>query len=137
MDAGAFLNHFGYLGLKESESYSPPRLDKGEKEQWNNMKRNILIISFILFGTNLYAETTQQKDGENTKLTSIVVQPAIEDIQTVYTYTIREVTYPIWITPCGHCYIIRISRKGNPYKLYLSTKISRKISAEMGIEYVE
>ena len=56
-----------------------------------------------------------------------------KDVQTSYTYTIRNTVFPIWITPTGRCYIIRTTEAGNQYKQYLPYEVCLQICAEMNI----
>lgn len=58
-------------------------------------------------------------------------------IKTTYTYAIKEQIYPIWITPEGRCYVIRISEDGSKYGQYLDEEICRQICAELNIDYKE
>lgn len=69
---------------------------------------------------------------ESVKSTSSVVN----EITTPYTFKIKDVEYPIFLSKNGCAYIKRISAKsGQEYKQYLSAEISKNICAKMNIEY--
>ena len=58
------------------------------------------------------------------------------EIKTEFTYTIKDIIYPIYISKNGACYIKRISKKtGNIYKQYLGEEISKEICKELNIDY--
>lgn len=58
------------------------------------------------------------------------------EISTPYTYNVKDVEYPIFLSKNGCAYIKRISSKsGQEYKQYLSAEISKDICAKMNIEY--
>ncbi len=103
------------------------------------MKRVFALIT-LLFCVGIAIvcaenNNTYERNGNN--FTKIVTIQQSTDVQTVYTYTIKDTSYPIWITKNGRCYIIRISKNGNEYKQYLEESISREIAKEMNIEYKE
>lgn len=65
-----------------------------------------------------------------------VFQSDTTEIQTEFTYTIKDITYPIFVSKTGSCYIKRISKKtGNIYKQYLGEEISKEICKELNIDY--
>ena len=78
----------------------------------SDMKRFIIalgLILFIVFAAIASAKAqTVERSGNNFVQTVSVTQSS--DQQTVYTYTIKDKVYPIWITKNGRCYIIKISR---------------------------
>lgn len=87
------------------------------------------ILSTKAFGSEV------KREGKNFTQTSAIQKSS--DIKTEYTYTIREVSYPVWITKNSRCYILRISKNGNEYKQYLPEEVSRQIADELGVEYKE
>lgn len=100
------------------------------------MKRVIFILTFALFAGVICANAQEVKrEGNNFTQVSNIKQA--NDTQTEYTYTIKDIVYPIWVTKNGRCYIVRTSKNGNEYKQYLEENISRQICKELGIEYVE
>lgn len=100
------------------------------------MKRVIFILTFALFAGVICANAQEVKrEGNNFTQVSNLRQS--NDTQTVYTYTIKDISYPIWITKNGRCYIVRTSKNGNQYKQYLDEEISKQIAKELGVEYVE
>ena len=65
-----------------------------------------------------------------------VLQSDTTKIQTEFTYTIKDIIYPIFVSKTGACYIKRISKKtGNIYKQYLCEEISKEICKELNINY--
>lgn len=65
-----------------------------------------------------------------------VYQKDTTEIKTEFTYTIKDITYPIFVSKTGSCYIKRISKKtGNIYKQYLGEEISKEICKELNIDY--
>lgn len=79
----------------------------------------------------------QEVKREGMNFTQVNTAQKSSDIKTEYTYTIREISYPVWVTKNGRCYILRISKNGNEYKQYLPEEVSRQIAEELGIEYKE
>lgn len=104
------------------------------------MKQFFIALGIVLFViiaavASASAQEKYQRDGNNFVATQTVHQST--DIQTVYTYTVKDIVYPIWITKNGRCYIVRISKNGNQYKQYLEKDICLQICREMNIEYKE
>lgn len=101
------------------------------------MKKFILFILVALLSYAIYAQTpTYTREGNNFTKAQQISQS--QDTLTSYTYTIKEVSYPIWITKNGRCYIIRTSKKtGNEYKQYLPKEICLEICQALNIEYKE
>lgn len=95
------------------------------------------IVLFVVFASvaSANAEEKYQREGNNFVVTQTIHQST--DIQTVYTYTVKDVVYPIWITKNGRCYVVRLSKNGNQYKQYLDKDICLQICKEMNIEYKE
>lgn len=98
------------------------------------MKKYFVIAAMLLCGICANAQSVN-REGNNFIQVQTVKQSS--DKETVYTYTIKDNTYPIYITKNGRCYIIRVSKNGNEYKQYLPEEVSRQICTEMGITYVE
>ena len=81
--------------------------------------------STIIRSGNTFIKTQQVKEAKATaQLTD-------------YTYQIKDVDYPIYITSNGRCYIIRVSKNGNEYKQYVPENVAKLICYEMGVEYKE
>ena len=95
------------------------------------MKKLFILLLFLLPFACMAQDVV--RNGKNfTK----VSQCDTKEIQTEFTYTIKDVVYPIFISKNGACYIKRISKKsGKEYKQYLGEEISREICKEIGIEY--
>ena len=95
------------------------------------MRKFIILLLFSAFITLTYAQSYTRSNNNFTQVTTTT------DIKTEYTYTIKGVVYPIYITKNGRCYIIRTSKNGNEYKQYLEEDIARQICNELGITYKE
>lgn len=95
------------------------------------MKKLFILLLFLLPFACMAQDVV--RNGKNyTKIS----QCDTKEIQTEFTYTIKDVVYPIFISKNGACYIKRISKKsGKEYKQYLGEEISREICKEIGIEY--
>lgn len=71
--------------------------------------------------------------GDNFK---IITQNKTSDNKTKFTYTDnKNITYPIYISKSGSCYIIVTSKKGNQYKKYLGKEISKEVCKELNVKY--
>lgn len=104
------------------------------------MKRVLFALFTVLFIVGVavaFAEDNKQVTREGNNFTQVTSLQQSTDVQTVYTYTIKETVYPIWITKNGRCYIVRTSKNGNQYKQYLDKSISLQICQELNIEYKE
>lgn len=103
------------------------------------MKRFLLTAVAALFVAAAIsaqtADSTYVRNGND--FTKVVQVHKSTDTQTVYTFTIKDTSYPIWITKNGRCYILRMSKNGNQYKQYLEESIARQVCAELSIEYKE
>ena len=95
----------------------------------------ILVIAFATTFVQTISAQEIKREGNN--FTQVQSVAKSTDTQTIYTYTIKDTTYPIWITKSGRCYIIRTSKKGNEYKQYLPEEVSKAVCAELGVEYIE
>lgn len=96
------------------------------------MRKFIILLLFSACITLTYAQSYTRSNNNFTQVTATT-----SDIKTEYTYTIKDVVYPIYITKNGRCYIIRTSKNGNEYKQYLEEDIARQICNELGITYKE
>lgn len=101
------------------------------------MKEFIISLITVLFVIGVAVVSAQEvkREGNNFTIEKTIQQSL--DVQTQYTFTIKDNVYPIWITKNGRCYIIRISKNGNSYKQYLNKDICLQICQEMNIEYKE
>ena len=100
------------------------------------MKKIIIILVAIFATISIYANAQEiKRDGNNFTIEKILHQSS--DVQTKYTFTVKDVVYPIWITKNGRCYIVRISKNGKEYKQYLAKEICLEICKELNIEYKE
>lgn len=101
------------------------------------MKEFIISLIAVLFVIGVAVASAQEvkREGNNFTVEKTIQQSS--DIQTQYTFTIKDNVYPIWITKNGRCYIIRTSKNGNQYKQYLNKEICLQICQEMKIEYKE
>ena len=101
------------------------------------MKEFIITLITILFVIGVAVVSAQEIKREGNTFTQVSNIQQSHDIQTTYFYKIKEMSYSIWITPKGRCYIVRLSKNGNPYKQYLNKDICLQICQEMNIEYKE
>ena len=94
----------------------------------------IVVVIAIAFVQTVSAQEVK-REGNNFTVEQTIQQSS--DVQTQYTFTIKDNVYPIWITKNGRCYIIRTSKNGNQYKQYLNKDICLQICQELNIEYKE
>ena len=69
---------------------------------------------------------------------SLLGKPLItlpNDTVTLYTYSIGDIVYPIYITPQGRCYVIRTAKNGTQYKQHLAEEICLQVCKELNLEY--
>ena len=99
------------------------------------MKKLLLTLVAIAIATYVFGQNNYTREGNN--FTKTVTVAASQDSLTTYTFTVKDVVYPIWVTKSGRCYIVRTSKNGNQYRQYIEESIARQICKEMGIEYVE
>lgn len=95
---------------------------------------SLLLLLCLIIAVPAKAEEVK-RDGNNFTVTKTITNS--QDVKTVYTYTIKDTVYPIYITKNGRCYIIRTSKNGNEYRQYLSKEISLEICKELNTEYKE
>lgn len=99
--------------------------------------KKIIIFLVAIIATMFICVNAQEvkRDGDNFTVEKVLHQS--NDVQTKYTFTVKDVVYPIWITKNGRCYIVRISKNGKQYKQYLNKDICLEICHEMNVEYKE
>lgn len=97
------------------------------------MKKLLLALAVVLISACAFGQDNYTREGNN--FTKTITVKDSSDTLTTYTYTIKDVVYPIYITKNGRCYIIRTSKNGNEYRQYLEESIARQICNEMNIEY--
>lgn len=95
----------------------------------------ILIAFLTLLCSSLYSQEIR-REGNNFTETKTVYTKS-DTVRTVYTYTVGNISFPIFINRnSGRCFILRKSEKtGNKYREYLDKRICIAICDEMGIEY--
>lgn len=106
------------------------------------MKATITFLAILFTAVALCCIASAKAFGqevirEGKNFTQVQTVQKASDTKTVFTYTIRDTVYPIWITKNGRCYIVRTSKNGNEYRQYLPENVSREIAAELGVTYVE
>lgn len=100
------------------------------------MKKLFVMLALVVCAITMSAQTDSLSyTREGTNFTKVQTVQQSSDVKTIYTYTIKDTAYPIWITKNGRCYIVRISKNGNEYKQYLEESISREICKELNVEY--
>ena len=104
------------------------------------MKKLIVLICFIIFSVN-------QVSAQEVKSPDYIVEGNVYSNPNHHISSTGEVTeftwqdskgisYPIYITSNGSCYVIRISQKtGKEYKQYLKKEISQDICRRMNRQY--
>ena len=99
--------------------------------------KKIIVLLVIMIATMFVCANAQEvkRDGDNFTVEKVLHQSS--DVQTKYTFTVKDVVYPIWITKNGRCYIVRTSKNGKQYKQYLAKDICLEICKELNIEYKE
>lgn len=101
------------------------------------MKTFLTILALVIAITFVQTVSAQEVKREGNTFVQVSDLQQSHDIQTAYFYKIKEISYSIWITPNGRCYIVRLSKNGNPYKQYLNKDICLQICQEMNLEYKE
>lgn len=99
--------------------------------------KKIIVLLVAMIATMFICANAQEvkRDGDNFTVEKVLHQS--NDVQTKYTFTVKDVVYPIWITKNGRCYIVRTSKNGKQYKQYLAKEICLEICKELNIEYKE
>lgn len=100
------------------------------------MKKLFVMLALLVCAITMSAQTDSLSyTREGTNFTKVQTVQQSSDVKTIYTYTIKDTMYPIWITKNGRCYIVRVSKNGNEYKQYLEESISREVCKELNVEY--
>lgn len=99
--------------------------------------KKIIVLLVAIIATMFICVNAQEvkRDGDNFTIEKILHQS--NDVQTKYTFTVKDIVYPIWVTKNGRCYIVRTSKNGKQYKQYLAKEICLEICKELNIEYKE
>lgn len=99
--------------------------------------KKIIVLLVVMIATMFVCANAQEvkRDGDNFTVEKVLHQSS--DVQTKYTFTVKDVVYPIWITKNGRCYIVRTSKNGKQYKQYLAKDICLEICKELNVEYKE
>ena len=99
--------------------------------------KKIIVLLVAMIATMFICANAQEvkRDGNNFTIEKVLQQST--DVQTTYTFTVKDIVYPIWITKNGRCYIIRTSKNGKQYKQYLAKEICLEICKELNVEYKE
>ena len=82
------------------------------------MKHFLILIALVIAVTFVQTISAQEVKREGNTFVQVSNLQQSHDIQTPYFYKVKEMSYSIWITPKGRCYIVRLSKNGNPYKQY-------------------
>lgn len=85
----------------------------------------------VLVALSIFSASAQQFsfDREGNNFTAVsTTSRASADIKTPYTWEIKGVKYPIYLTKRNKCYIKRVSKNtGKEYKQYLSAEVTAEI----------
>ena len=113
------------------------------------MKKIILLIALVVVGitvnaqnnnTSTFSSTGGVEYNSSTKTfkANKATKSKTPDIKTDYKYQDKKGNeYPIWISKRGRCYIKKTNKDGEEIRQYLGEEISRKVAANVGIEYKE
>lgn len=108
------------------------------KEDSRNLLTASIILALITFFCIICVSANAQEiKREGNTFVQVSNLQQSHDVQTPYFYKVKEMSYSIWITSKGRCYIVRLSKNGNPYKQYLSKDICLQICEELNIQYQE
>lgn len=96
-----------------------------------------LICLIILIAVPLTCAGQDYKRNGNIFESTKVIRSKSEPIKTEFTYKDSDnITYPIYISSTGSCFINKISKKsGKEYRKYLGAEISEEICKELKITY--
>lgn len=98
------------------------------------MKTFIISIVLCLFSVCAFSQDYKRDGKVFTKAQTEKV--ATPDVESGFTWEDKGVSYPIYVSKTGSCYIKKVSKKtGKEYKQYLGKEISAEICKELGIEY--
>lgn len=78
----------------------------------------LLVCNFVVLSNDT---TSVKLEGKNIVVTSN--KSKTHDTKTGYTYEVKGVKYDIYKTSRGKYYILRTSKKGNTYKMYITDKV--------------
>ena len=92
------------------------------------MKKFILCLVLVLICITTNAEI--KREGDTFKVEQTVKE---KDTVTKYTWVDKDgISYPVFITKKGSCYVIRTSKKsGKEYKYYLPKSVQEIIDSEI------
>ena len=92
------------------------------------MKKFILCLVLAFIGIVTNAEV--KREGDTFKVEQTVKE---KDTVTKYTWIDKDgISYPVFITKKGSCYVIRTSKKsGKEYKYYLPKSVQEIINKEI------
>lgn len=91
----------------------------------------LALIVLVACVNNSIAATQITREGNNFKEST----EKVEAQKTTYTYEIKGVKYPVYVSPKGKLYIIRVSKKtGKEYKSYLKGEVAETIKKELKIK---
>lgn len=101
------------------------------------MNKLVFTVALLLMlGVNNSSSFSQviRRNG-NTFTVAKVKQ--VNSMKTKFTWQdSKGVLYPIYLSPSGACYVLRVSKKTNKeYKSYLGAEISIQICKELNIKY--
>ena len=104
------------------------------------MKRLFAIILFIISVTlvaNADDNKTYKCEGNTYSSTGRVKSNSSAPVSTGCTWIdSKGISYPIFISESGSCYIVKISKKtGKEYKTYMKPEVSQDICEKLGKEY--
>lgn len=95
---------------------------------------NKFLLLVVLISIFSLSPAQEVKRLGNTFMT-VASSTVSSDVQTPYTWKDKDgITYPIFMTKKGACYIKRISKKtGQEYKYYLPKQVQEQIRKELGM----
>lgn len=101
------------------------------------MKKIILAAVMAMMGACImYSQNITRKGNEFTQANNN--RTKTDTLVTKYTYNIGSASYPIIVNKfSGRCYIWRLSKNGNLYRMYLKEDVCRTICKELNINYKE
>lgn len=101
------------------------------------MKKVLIAVALLLMlGVNNSSSFSQVTRNGNT-FTVASKMKQVNSTKTRFTWQdSKGVLYPIYLSPSGACYVLRVSKKTNKeYKSYLGAEISIQICKELNIKY--
>ena len=99
---------------------------------------NFIIVAMLMFvATNAVAQNNNYTRNGNQFESVKKSKTKSEPVKTDFTWKdSKDISYPIYISDNGSCYIIRTSSKtGKEYRNYLGTEISKEVCKALGREY--